>query len=395
MLVKQDTIYDDKLLAYADQIEDEHHRKAVKLFIKVMRAGEEANYIPEKDLRAALLKYASEDITPKGDNYEDILDLFRMVIFIGTTTRGNLYLEYLTKLENYFKDFPNDLGYLRNLFYTTAANCHTRNDHPEKAIEADRKLLEIISSLENKYKKLGRNYRDYSRYYYISYRRMLNNYKALSKDEINDLYNKCLKLAESDPEIAKDFYGEGRPIIYKMMSDGDYADLVPRLKKSLPLVRDNYTKLQLTGLLVEAADSINDTETLLTALKVYNKMLRERIKEHSDEAYSELQIRYDVEQLKQAAERLRMEKKEAELATVQKLIAVGLIAVLIMVVIIMFLYRSNYSLKRVMRNLKKENDNLHKTIEDVVEDHDYVPGTLDVREGKQKESKVKVTIKNK
>ncbi len=382
VILKSDSLMPKEMGRYADFIKDPEHREAVKLFIDVVRASMEANYIPESQLREVLRKYASEDMTPKGNRYEDILDLYRMVIFLGTTTHGNLYLEYLDRLDKMVNELPDEFSYLRNLYYTTAANVHTRNQNYEKAVEADKKLLDVINKLDDNYKRMGRHYRNYNRYYYISYRRMLGNYKALTLDEIKDIYAKCAMLADTDREVAGDFYSEGRPTIYRLMAVEDYEGVVPRIKKALPMVRDNFTRRNLMSMLVTAADSINDQATLLSALKEYNGMLRDAIEEKSSEAYRELQIRYDVNQLKAEKETLALEKKEMEISTGQRVITVALAALLIFAVLLMVLYRSNFTLKRKMLNIQKENQSLHRTIESILDESANLPGTLDVRQGK-------------
>ncbi|MDE6336602.1 MAG: hypothetical protein K2L34_08530 [Muribaculaceae bacterium] len=385
-LVVRDSLMMEEMMNYTKSIEDPEHAKTVRLFIMVKKAAEEANYIPDSELREVLLKYARDEMTPTGDFYKDILDLYRMVIFLGNSKRGNLYLEYLTRLEEMIAKIPLDFGYLLNLYYTTAANFHTRTGNHAKAVEMDRKILEVIGNLEKRYSDMGRPYRDYSRYYYICYRRMLCNYPALSLNEINDLYAKCAFLAESDPEVAADFYGEGRPTIYRLMAVKDYKEAVPKIKKALPVVKDNAMRRRLLGMLVQAADSVHDNATLLSALKEYNNMLMTAIDEQSAEAYSELQIRYDLNRLKSEKERLAMEKKEAEVATNQRVISVALAGVLVLVVVLMFLYRSNFSLKRRMRDTREENDHLHQTIEEMLGDS-ALKGTLDVRRGSPQKKK--------
>lgn len=387
VIVKLDSAYDQKLLGYADLIKDFNHRNAIKVFVQVATASIEANYIPEHELRSTLLRYASEDLRDKdGDFYANLLDLYRMVIFLGTTSRGNLYLEYLTRLEKMIEQVPSDCDYMLNQFYTTVANVHTRNNNPAKAIEADRKLLEVTDKLVERYKEMGRKYRNYNRYYYISYRRMLSNYPGLTFPDIKEIFMKCSQLADIDDEISSDFYGEGRPLIYRLMASKDYEEAVPRIKKALPIVRDNYTKRNLLKLLVEAADSIHDDQTLLVALKEYNALLQERVDQQSEEAYSELQIRYDIDSLKADKETLALEKKEAEVATNQRVIAVALACVLILVVLMMYLYRSNFSLKRRIHDTKVENNYLHNTIEELLGDS-ALKGTLDVRQNSKTSKK--------
>ncbi len=374
---------DRKLLYYASNIEDRDHRKACELFVHVQRAMDEASYIPEEDLRDAILRYAKEDMTPKNDLFEDILDLYRMVVFVGAGARGNLYLEYLNRLEKMISRLPPDCYYIRNLFYTTSAICHSQNGNYRKAIEADQALIDVISHLEERYHSMGRTYRNYDRYYYICYRRMLSNYKGLTKEEIKDYYAKCALLAEENREVADDFYGEGRPTIYRLMAEKDYAALVPRLKKAIQMMKDKSTAnsniyRDLLGMLVIASDSIGDSATTLTALKEYNMELEQQLKSNSEEAYRELQTRYDVETLKAERNESEMLRRDSELMAGQKVITVALVALLIFVILLMVIYRKNFTLKQRVRDLKKETTQLHKTVERLL--HDGKPaGTVEVK----------------
>ena len=134
--------------------------------------------MPLEQRRHAVVEYAKEDLNFKNDIYQDIFDLYRMVIFIRYTSKGSMYLEYLARLEKMIEDLPEESKFLRNLFYTTAANFYSNNGFPDKAIASDRKLLEIIKNLERHYKSVGRKYRSLDRNYYICYRRMLRNYKV-------------------------------------------------------------------------------------------------------------------------------------------------------------------------------------------------------------------------
>lgn len=86
-------------------------------------------------------------------------------------------------------------------------------------MEADRKLVKVIEGLEKKYKSQGRTYKKYDRYYYISYRRMLRNYKVLSFDEVKELYTKCARIAENNEEVYKDFHNVGRTTAYRLMAE--------------------------------------------------------------------------------------------------------------------------------------------------------------------------------
>ncbi len=75
-----------------------------------------------------------------------------------------------------------------------------------------------------------------------------------------------------------------------------------------------------------------------------------------------------------------MEKKEAELATGQRVMAVALAALLILAVALMFLYRSNFKLKKRMRQTQTENEHLQTTLDDMMGEAAVLHGTLDVRQ---------------
>lgn len=371
-----------KLLVEAEKINDTDHRKAIKLFINVRRAINEAFYVPVEDRRKILLKYAKADMVATGDLYQDILDLYRVVVFIGESSQSNLYLEYLTRLDNLISKLPKDCYYIRNMFYTTSAVCHTNNGNYQKAVEADRKLLEVISNLEERYKSQGRTYRNYDRFYYISYRRMLRNYKVLPLDEVKELYAKCAKIAEENEEVYKDFHNVGRTTAYRLMAENRYEEAVPKLMNALDKTDDFSLRISLVDMLVEAADSINDDNTLLYALKESNSLLKEKMKVNSDEAYRELQIRYDVNNLKSANSQLEIDKRDSDIATHQKLISVILAALLVMVIFLMLLYRKHFTLRQKVKDLKSENEKLHKNIEDILDDG-TPSGTIDLHKPRE------------
>lgn len=98
---------------------------------------------------------------------------------------------------------------------------------------------------------------------------------------------------------------------------------------------------------------------------------------NSEEAYRELQIRYDVNNLKNANSQLEIDKRDSDIATHQKLISVILAALLVMVIFLMLLYRKHFSLRQKVRDLKIENERLHKNIEDILDDG-TPQGTIDL-----------------
>lgn len=369
-IMRKDTTAFNKILEYVALIKDEEHRKAIATFIKMNRISEEANYLTEKERKQLMLKYATEN-SNSGDLYDNIFDLYRLVAFVGIGARGNLYLEYLERMEKLIDQVPDDCYYMKNLFYTGAALAHTQNGNFEKAIEADRKLINIISHLEDRAEAQGREYRDYDRYYYISYRRMLSNYEGLTPEETEAYYEKCKQLADKDTEVANDFNGEGRPTIYRLMAIKEYAEAVPLLKHAIRYNQkkrhsNNKIYRDLLGMLVTASAATGDNETLLKALQEYNSELEQALRSQSTEAYRELQTRYEVSSLREQRDKSEMERKDMELATRQRVLAVALGASLLFIVLLMVIYRKNFTLRHKVKEMRRENVKLHRRIDELL-----------------------------
>lgn len=371
------------LVAQSERITDPEHRKGVRLFINVNRAINESTYVAAEDFNKILLKYAKADMIPTGDYYQDLLDLYRVVVFLGKSSKSNLYLEYMTRLENMVDKLPEERYYIKNLFYTMAAINHTINGNYDKAIESDQKLLGVIDALDKRYKEQGRRYRNYNRYYYICYRRMLRNYRGLDMDQVKELYAKCAMLAERDQEVYEDFHENGRPTAYRLMAEGHYAEAVPKLSRAIAANKDVNIHLELMRMLIEAADSAHDDATLLSSLREYNTLLQKNLDSKSEEAYRELQIRYDINNLKKENTKLEVEKRDVELASGQKLISVSLAALLVLVVLLMILYRRHFTLRQKCHDLKKDNERMHHYVEELLDDG-RPSGTLDITPSRKK-----------
>lgn len=372
------------MLMKANQIEDTDARKGVKLFVNVRRAQFESNYVSDEDFHSKLLEYAKADMKPTGDLYQDILDLWRVLIFVGKSSKSNLYLEYLTRLENLIRQLPPECYYVRNQFLTASANIHTQNGNTEKAIQNEKELLKIIGELEKKYRAEGRKYRDFNQFYYISYRRLLRNYRGLPLNKVLEYRDKCKYYASQDSDVYRDMKLLSRPAIYSLMAEKKYEKVLPLLKNAFNFFDTTNNKSmqrEMLRMLVEAADSVGDEKTLLFALRENNKELQQVIDRKTEEAYRELHIRYDIENLKKENTLLEVEKRDLELATSEKLIAVALTALLALAVLLMFLFRRHFLMAQQNRDLKMENDQLHIQIEDFL-DNGTPKGTLDVREGR-------------
>lgn len=101
---------------------------------------------------------------------------------------------------------------------------YTVSGQHEKAIEACRKLLEIVNDLESEAIEKGYRYRNYDTMRYIILRRMLNNYQSLTDEEIEQTYDAIKQLTEQDPDVYNAFNSVQRPTIYYLMAKKRYPE---------------------------------------------------------------------------------------------------------------------------------------------------------------------------
>ena len=281
-----------------------------------------------------------------------LLNLYTLTAYMRNVPGSKLLVSYMDSLMMMVDGRDYKLYALRNMIYSEASNIYTDAGQEKKAVEADRKLLEVIAGLEKKYRDAGRKYRDYSESKYVVYRRMLRNYKALTPAEVDKCYDAIHSLAGASGDVARDVNGMRDVSIYYNMAKGHYAEALPLLKERLkrdlpaPVLRQTLLMLQ------TAARETGDSATLISALSDYNMLMDRLDKENLSQKYQELQIAYDVNKLKANNERLRMEKAESEVRTLR---ANSTYYIIFMVVFVVLLVILIYYWSRYRRNMMRIN----------------------------------------
>ncbi|MDE5876537.1 MAG: hypothetical protein K2H47_03465 [Muribaculaceae bacterium] len=366
MLCQLSVIYlrNDSILRHlynlAGQLPEGDQRSATQLFVSLQRTTGRVSFLNEEDRMQRIRKIlmtqeAQQNSADEPSLYEQIQQLYSLVLYMGTTTRGSLYEEYLDKLSKMIDELPEEIYQLRNMFYTSSANFYTNNDMHDKAIEADRKLLNVIESLQKEYKDMGRDYRNYETFLYICYRRMLNNYEALDPEEVDHLRSEALKLVHKNKDIKADYDKSRRIDIYYNMAKKNYPQAVTLINEWLKTNHDKpLVRRQMLGLLKEAAEATGDHASLLSALKEYNGLLEEYNNQQSAEAYREMQIRYDVSELKARAAEAEIAVRDAKISFDQKIILISLSASFVLIVVLLMLARRYGDMKRNLREVKDE-----------------------------------------
>lgn len=346
----------------AELLPESDDQKETITFIKVNRISRNARASSEADRQKMLQKLIGEyKQTSNADIYENVLRLYTLCIYLGSSTQGELYTEYLGKLEKLIKQLPPEGRHaLPNLFYTQSAIIYTQNEEYAKAIAADKELLKIIEQLTKDYKAQGRIFRNFDTNYYNCYRRILSNYPALSRDEVESYYQKILELCKINTTIDNDYHSSGRPLIYYLMASQRYSEALPYLKKYINAPDNTRSRMQLLKLLTEAATAVGDNTTLLQTTTEYNKMLEEYNHLKAAEKYKELQILYDVNELKNQNAQLELEKREAEIKSSRTVIHITFIAISVLLFLLAITCWLYYRTKRLAGSLQRSKQKLQE-----------------------------------
>ncbi len=360
--------------ARAEKFPESTDRSETLTFIRLMRTVTASRKASDEQCRQRmnqLLKsYTSDN---EHDPYEQIEMLFSICSYMKNFTQGDLLLKYMTELEGKIKALPSTSMALRNAFYTQAANTLVLNERYEAAVKANKEILKILNELTQRYHAKGRKFRQYDRIYYLTYRRLLSNYKALTPDEIEEYYTKFKHYATTSPAHIEDYNNTRRADIYYAMATRDYPKAIELIKAHIDKPSNKAYRRVMLKSLKDAATAIGDKETLLQATLSYNDILEEYMKSKSDEQFRELEIVYDIDRLKSRQAQLELEKSETYIESQRVRIVITVIAIVVLAVflfILLYMYRHTRALSRNLadanRLLRDERDNLKKTRDDLI-----------------------------
>ena len=284
------------------------------------------------------------------DQYEEAEVLYSLCMHLKKTTQGELLETYIDKLQQLVEHMNLPAGNVRNLVYTRAAPIFTNNGNAEAAIKVDKKMLNIIDSLVVSYEAQNRPYRTHNTSKYIVYRRMLANYKALTPEEVETFHNEVMDIVDVDVRSAADFRGEGRPEICYLLAKKRYPEAVTMIKKVIDRPELKNNRPYYLNALVEAAGATGDTHTQLKAALELNDSLQSRLNSRGEERYRELQILYDVNDLRKRNDELLLSEEKSRVVMSRIIITIVVVAFVVLCVLVVFLILQN----RKMRKLAAE-----------------------------------------
>lgn len=262
----------EMLLRMTDNIPNQEARAATKTFIINQQINRKSRYPDDTDFQRILLDSITKSHNLEGkDIYDKLSLLYQIIQYLGVDADGVLFKECLDTYGNLIEDLPQSDYPLKNQFYTTAAMIHSRlNGNPHKAIEYDKKLLEIIDQLQQMYIKKNRKFRNYDTNKFISYRRMMGNYHALSPEEIQSIHDSIMALYERNADVRRTMDQNGQANVFYFMATKDYENAIPALEGLLKNPDlSNYQRQKYNGMLIEAAKEANDTKTYIKAMEQF------------------------------------------------------------------------------------------------------------------------------
>ena len=334
-MIESDSVY-KYLGEEVARIPRSQEQEETALFIRMRQLAGEARSADAKHIESNIAVLISEE--SKAKNFPinlRVMRLFAIVEFLTNSgVEGNLLGEYVDMLKERMGQANFKLYALNNILLTESANIYTTIGNQHEAVKADKELLVVIDKLEKKYHADGRKYRNYAPNKYIVYRRMLGNYAALTPQEIEQYYKEIQKLMKEDEDVART---EGRTQLAELcysMATKRYATAIPIIRKTLETEKRPAKRRRLVQWLQTAASGINDKDSEIEALKLYNAMLVERDTSSTSDRARELDIRTRVNELKADKAYLQIEKDKEEKESVERLMTFVIVSWIILAIIL-------------------------------------------------------------
>lgn len=354
-----------RLIEISENLPDDTTRDNLQTVLIMEQAQADASTATDSQLHNEVAEYARLGMAVGTDPYKEIQNIYRAMMYLGASSQGPLYFEYIKRLQELVDALPEEDHAIKNLYYTTAAIFYTRKRDYKKAVEFDRKLIEQLDQLKTHYSDQEKAKQDLDYFYYVSYRRMLRNYRALTPEQIEQVYNECLRLVNENQQAAEEFGTGGLTNSYYYMATAQYAKAIPELKKAIsnPDI-STFRKQELLGHLAYAQLQTGDEKGELETLRTYARMLVKERNQRRDDMYREIELRNSVSNLMTQEYKNQLHQRE-ENRTMRK---TSLTLVYVLAVALIFLCQAYFRLRSRVKDLEKRNTKLHRNIEHIFDD---------------------------
>lgn len=356
-------------------------RKEAELFVDMLLARNRLKYGSDDDTKELPEVMQRSLSTVSEDFYPRLLSLYSACVSLSNHTTGALLEEYIEILVSLVDKMNLPMGSVRNLVYNTAAIIYAGNNNPDKAVEMNKRLLNIVDSLTDSYARQGRIYRTLDRNRYLFYRRMLINFSALTPAEIESYHRAIHLLAKENDDIKADI--EENPLVHAcyLHATGKYAEAIEAFEKAAAVKSNDYFLYAIYSNIYEAAEKSGNKTEQLKALQRLNSLLRKQLENKEEEHYRELKIMYDVNELKARTFESEEERRAASIRANRIVVFITATAIILLVVFLIILLGRNRKmrklgdkLKAVADSLRGERNELRSTQHALIEARDMAKG---------------------
>ena len=364
----------DRLIEISEHLPKDTARDLQTILV-MEKAEADATHVDDSLVENQIADNFRQGFSIGADPYKEIQDIYRAMTYLGASSQGPLYFEYIKRLEELVNRLPEEDHAIRNLYYTTAAIFYTRKRDYKRAIYNDKQLIKELDAIKSHYKNKEQAAQDLDYFYYVSYRRMLRNFKGLTPEEIENVYRKCMELAQENAQAAEEFGTGGLTNSYYYMATKQYSKAVPELRKALNQEGiSDFRKGELLGHLGYALRKTGDKEGELETLRAYSSMLLKDREKRRNDMYREIELRNSVNKVL-ADEYMQQEQQREENRVMRK---TALTLVYVLALILIFLCGAYFRLRQKVKTLESRNSKLHHNIEAIFDDG--VPkGAVDLR----------------
>lgn len=331
------------------------------LFLHMRRIGQKLADADDKEHMKNLSEIIKVyTISTPDDPFERAEMLYALCINLGRASHGELLKTYIDKLVALTDSMPLPMGAVRNLIYTRAAPYFTINGCHKDAVEIDKKMLNIIDSLVTSYRAQGRIYRLMDTYRYACYRRMLCNYKVLSPLEIEHFNNEINNLAQKNARVRNDLQNNERASIFYAMATKQWDKALAAIKRQIENPTNKKYRNYLLNEMLVAAQNTGDRPTQLAAAMELVENLKSELEDQSSNRYRELQVLYDIVELKDQNVALAASQNATRNKHKNMLLMAGAAISIVLLAMVFLLLYQTAKLKRIAEHRRNASLKFHR-----------------------------------
>lgn len=354
--VRNDSIL-DIAMEYARCAPAGDDRDQTVCFIRLMQNQHNIHYADNVHKSAHLQDLLRQvSLNPPQDIYDRIVLIHALCLHLTEVAEGDLLTEYVGKLNEIIKTLPSEHHVLSNAFYIWASLIYTRNGHHDEAIAASSRMLDEIDWLDGRNRRIGRIYRSYDDSRYLLYTRILENYKSLNDEELELYHDKALEMVGRSQRVAGTYARNPMPCIFYSFAKKDYPVAYDLLKTALDHDRtSSYRRRIYLKMFIDAAHAIGKDSELTAVYPEYLALLEEELDSRQQERYRELQVLYEVNDMRTENLRLQKEQQRSHKQLWQTIAWIFCGVIILLAVFVVTLWRLNRRKTQLARRLKTSN----------------------------------------